>query len=775
MDEAASRWSRVRRLFETLVDLPQEERSSVIDAADLDSSERELVEGMLRADADEGGGPKEERRTLGRYELISLLGQGGMGEVHLASDKTLDRHVALKLLSQEHTADPRWLSRFRREARAASAVNHPSILTVYEIGEEDGTHYIATEHIEGENLRQRLGQKPLTVKEAVEIAIQVAGALAAAHKAGIVHRDVKPENVMVRRDGIVKVLDFGLAKPNAGAQVGSGITTPGTVIGTLSYLSPEQARGLEADPRSDVFGLGVVLHEMLTGRVPFRGDSPADVLVEILQAPTPELPTELEEAAPGLGEVLRKCLAKKASERFATATDLKAALDGIEPSREMVGRPSWAAAPPSGTLPAVRYAQSGEINIAFQVVGDGPIDLVFVMGWVSHLEHFWSHPSFGAFLRRLASFARVILFDKRGTGLSDRVAVGELPTLEQRMDDVRAVMDSVGSRKAVLLGVSEGGPMCSLFAATYPERTIALVMFGSYARRLRSDDYPWGPTEEERELFLEQLQREWGGPVGLDTRAPSLIDDDEFREWWAAYLRHGASPNAAVALTRMNAEVDIRKVLPTVRVPTLVMHRTGDMCLTVEEGRFLAEQIPGARFVELEGIDHLPFVGEQEEMFAALQSFLDEVPHQEEHDRVLATVVVAETIGADITPFLSELAERELGALQGRIFGREPRRIRASFDGPARAIRAASHLIEACQRANLPLRIGIHTGECDVLADGLGGVAVEIAERVAEQANRGELRLSATVRGLVAGAGMRFEPAGEVEVGFGPLDLFRLG
>ena len=237
-------------------------------------------------------------------------------------------------------------------------------------------------------------------------------------------------------------------------------------------------------------------------------------------------------------------------------------------------------------VPETHYARSGDVNIAYQVVGGGPIDLVFVMGWVSHLEYYWREPSFARFLERLARVSRLILFDKRGTGLSDPVR--EMPTLEQRMDDVRAVLDAVGSRRAVLLGVSEGGPMCSLFAATYPDRTEALVMIGTYARRTRAEDYPWGPTPEAREAFCDEILAQWGGPLGIEDRAPSMAGDPAFRQWWATYLRMGASPGAAVALTRMNADIDIRHILPTVRVPTLVLHRSGDRCLRVEEGRYVA-------------------------------------------------------------------------------------------------------------------------------------------------------------------------------------------
>ena len=280
------------------------------------------------------------------------------------------------------------------------------------------------------------------------------------------------------------------------------------------------------------------------------------------------------------------------------------------------------ATPAPAAAPRVSYARSGNVNIAYQVVGSGPIDIVFVMGWVSHLEYFWNEPSFAAFLNRLASIARLIVFDKRGTGLSDPVPISELPTLEQRMDDVQAVMEAAGSRRAVLMGVSEGGPLCALFAATYPEKTAGLIMIGSYARRLWAPDYPWGPTPDEREAFCQTIIREWGGPVGIDERAPSRALDPEFRAWWAAFLRMGASPGAAVALTRMNAEVDIRSVLPTITAPSLVLHRTGDRVLKIEEGRFLAAQIPGAHLIELPGDDHLPFVGDQVAMITAIDRFL---------------------------------------------------------------------------------------------------------------------------------------------------------
>jgi len=289
--------------------------------------------------------------------------------------------------------------------------------------------------------------------------------------------------------------------------------------------------------------------------------------------------------------------------------------------------------------PETHYTQSGEYNIAYQVIGSGPVDLVFVMGWVSHLEYFWREPHFAAFLRRLASSALLILFDKRGTGLSDRVPANLLPTLEERMDDVRAVMQAARSERAVILGVSEGGPMSALFAATYPEKTLGLVMFGCYARRLRDAAYPWGSTREERDEYCRYLRENWGGPVGIEDRAPSLAADPMFRDWWASYLRMGVSPGGAAALTRMNAEIDVRGVLPSIRVPTLVLHRAQDRCLLVEEGRFVASLIPKSQYAELPGADHLPFVGDQDALFGPIEHFLRTLQKPRYLELSLATVL----------------------------------------------------------------------------------------------------------------------------------------
>src|SRR5262245_12292725 len=419
---------------------------------------------------------------------------------------------------------------------------------------------------------------------------------------------------------------------------------------------------------------------------------------------------------------------------------------------------------PDSTLaiPATHYARSGDVNIAYQVVGRAPIDLVFVMGWSSHLEYFWAEPSFAKFLHRLASFSRLILIDKRGTGLSDRVV--ELPTLEQRMDDVRAVMEEAGSSKAALIGVSEGGPMCALFAATYPEKTSALVMLGTYAKRIWDPQYPWAPTREQREAFFQQIREGWGGPIGIEERAPSLAHDPAFRNWWSTYLRMGASPGAALALTRMNSEIDIRDILPSIRVPTLVLHRRHDRLLRIEEGRYVASRIPGAQFVELPGEDHLPFVGDQDTVLADIERFVTDTPRLPSFDRVLSTILHLGIEGQATAAFL-EHAGHECDWFRGRVVPSRGGPLVASFDGPARAIRCATALANAAERFGVPVRAGLHTGECTVEGDVLTGPPIEIAAAIAGWAALGEVLVSRTVRDIVGDTGLSFDDRGVHRVG----------
>jgi len=326
---------------------------------------------------------------------------------------------------------------------------------------------------------------------------------------------------------------------------------------------------------------------------------------------------------------------------------------------------------------------------------------------------------------------------------------------------VHAVMNAVGSDRAVLIGVSEGGPMCSLFAASHPERTAALVMIGSYAKRIRGDGYPWGISPEDRDAFYDLMQRDWGKPVGIEERAPSLARDENFREWWATYLRMGASPGAAVALTKMNSEIDVRDVLPSIRVPTLVIHRKGDLCLRVEEGRYLASRIAGAKYVELGGVDHLPFVGDQDEILDEIERFVSSVVPSDEHDRVLATVLCIRLAADGASRQNAESCiRRHLAFFKGQEVAREDGSILAAFNGPARAIRCASAICEEIGHFGIPVKTGLHTGECDVAGGRYSGYAVALAEHIADESEFGETLVSRTVKDLVAGSGIVFVDRG---------------
>ena len=361
-----------------------------------------------------------------------------------------------------------------------------------------------------------------------------------------------------------------------------------------------------------------------------------------------------------------------------------------------------------------RYAKSGDVNIAYQVIGDGPLDIVFVMGWVSNIDHMWLEPSFARFLNGLASFSRLIIFDKRGTGLSDRVPADRFPTLEERMDDVRAVMDAARSERAALIGISEGGPMCALFAATYPERTQALIIIGGFAR----DEGLHALTAEERDDLLRRIEKYWGWPVAIHTlreRAPSRFDDEGFRQWWDSYLRAAASPAAAVAHARMSLDIDVRHVLPAIRVPALVIHAAGDQVATIEGGRYLAQHIPGAKYVELNSRDHLPWVSDADAVLGEIEEFLTgERPHREP-ERVLATVLYTDIVSSteqlasvgdrawhDLLDAHHAVVRKELARFRGREVNTTGDGFLATFDGPARAIRCARADPGRCVTARRP-------------------------------------------------------------------------
>lgn len=424
-------------------------------------------------------------------------------------------------------------------------------------------------------------------------------------------------------------------------------------------------------------------------------------------------------------------------------------------------------------MPETRYTKSGDLSIAYQVTGSGPIDLVFASGWISNVELGWEHPQVARFYERLASFSRLILFDKRGTGLSDRVPDARPPTIEERTDDIRAVLDAIGSERAAIFGTSEGGNMSIVFAATYPQRTTALVTYSVFAKRIWSPDYPWAPTPEEREAWLEGLQERWGGDADLSSLIPSVANDAATKAWFSRVSRHSVSLSAAVALGRMNTQIDIRAVLPTVRVPTLMFHPVDDHDVNIEEGRWMAARIPNARLVELPGADHVPYFQSADAVLDGVEEFLTGVRPAADTDRFLATVLFTDIVNG--TPKAAELGDRRWGELveaHHAIVRRELLRYRgsevdtagdgffATFDGPARAVRCALEIRDAVRGLGLEIRAGVHTGECEEIAGKTGGIAVIIGSRVRELAEPGQVLATSTVKDLVAGSGLRFEPRG---------------
>ena len=428
-------------------------------------------------------------------------------------------------------------------------------------------------------------------------------------------------------------------------------------------------------------------------------------------------------------------------------------------------------------IPETRYVKSGDLNIAYQVCGEGPFDLVFVPGYITHLELHWEIPSFVPVLEELASFSRLIRFDKRGTGMSDRVSGA--PTLEARMDDVRAVMDAVGSRRAAFFGLSEGAAMSLLFAATYPERTAALVVRSAFPRRMWAPDYPWGQTEEQYERDVERALQVFGpreraleAVGGLGRFEPA--EAESFRR----LLRFGSSPGSLEALHRMNKEIDVRHVLPAVRVPTLILHGTKDTIVPLDVARYTASRIPGARVVEIAGAGHLAFGAPALAAVAETERFVTDAWEagaweEAEPDRVLATVLFTDIVGSTAkAAAIGDRAWRELLEEHHRIIRRELVRHRgaeldvagdgffARFDGPARAVRCACAVTEAVRELGIELRAGLHTGECELLDGKVGGIAVHIGARVAKEAGPGQVLVSSTVKDLVAGSGLSFREHG---------------
>jgi class 3 adenylate cyclase len=423
----------------------------------------------------------------------------------------------------------------------------------------------------------------------------------------------------------------------------------------------------------------------------------------------------------------------------------------------------------------VRFARSGDIDVAYHVTGEGPIDLVYVEGAYTHLELAWELPAYRRFCERLTEFSRLIRFDKRGMGMSDRVPGAT--TLEERMDDIRAVMDAVGSERAAIIGESEGGPLSILFAAAHPERTVALILQGAEVRERKDEEWPWGEsTDEEFEEYIERLPSIWGQGRFFQYLAPSVGDVQWGQAWLARLAKNAVTPAAWAGFARMAFNIDVRHVAPAINVPTLIVHAVDDQVCHVENARFLARTIANAKYVELSGGDHVPWF-EPDETLAEIREFLTGQRETATPDRVLATVLFTDLVGS--TARATELGDRrwrdlleqhhaavrrELDRFSGRELDTAGDGFLAAFDGPARAIRCARSIIDAVRPLDLEMRAGLHTGEVEVLDDKVAGIAVNIGARVAARANAGEIMVSGTVKDLVAGSGLEFEDRGVVEL-----------
>ena len=424
-----------------------------------------------------------------------------------------------------------------------------------------------------------------------------------------------------------------------------------------------------------------------------------------------------------------------------------------------------------GTSLDTRFAQNGDVNIAYATVGNGPIDLVVVPGFIGNFEVAWQTPGFHRVFERLAGFARLILFDKREQGASDRF--GRPPTLEESMEDLRAVLDAAGSERAACMGVSEGGPMSILLAATFPERCSHLILYGSYARLTKAEGFPEGISDAALDELGRRLRDEWGGPAALSLFAPSLAGDEDAARDWGRFLRSGSSPSGARALMDLYREVDVREALPLVAQPTLVLHRSEDYALPFRMARYLAEHIPNARLVELPGRDHALIGGDVEQLIDEVEEFLTGTRPERVLSTVLFTDIVDSTATAaalgdrhwhDLLERHHALVRRELDRYGGTEIDTAGDGFFATFDGPARAVRCASAIEEAVGELGLEVRAGVHTGEVELVDGKVGGIAVHIGARVAHEAGPGEVLVSSTVKDLVAGSGLRFRERGRTEL-----------
>jgi len=692
------------------------------------------------------------------FRVVSEIGKGAMGRVYLGRDLALERPVALKFIAAAEP-DAHARSRFLVEARAIARLSHPNVVSIYRIGEVAGRPYLAYEHITGRPLSQL--NEPIPWPRLLDVAIGIARGLAAAHQRGVLHRDIKPANVMLSDAGEIKLLDFGIAKlleadtpgaprmPPPGETDDPTITHHGAIVGTPRFLAPEVWAGAAASPRSDIYSLGLVLRGLCHAHSS-ASQSPTVATRVALErgagsGSSPAL--ELLDVPAGFLAILDRCLRHDPEERYASVAEVR---DELEALAAGTVRPTIDSEPMTIEPPRTRYTRNGKITLAYQVFGSGPVDMVFVPGWVSHLEVAWEEPSFARFMSRLGSFARVITFDKRGTGMSDRVA--ELPSIAVRMEDARAVMDAVGSERAVVFGISEGASMAMVFAAIYPQRTRSLVLYGAGASPAR--DIPG----EVYDLAIRTIHEQWGGPAFLEQEAPSRAGDEEFSRWWARYLKMSASPGDAAALLGANLAIDIEHMLPSVHVPTLVIHREGDGLMPLAGARTLTDQIAGGRLVVVPGRDHLPFTEHAESMLDEIEAFVVGTRSDHTHDgrisSIVATVMVVDGASSALRPTcldaLARFAGAELTPLEGD-------RLIAMFDNSANAVPCARTILAEAASRGIPARVALHAGNVDLTGNQSSGEAIDTALRIAASTPLGEIYASREVRDLLANNQLVFE------------------